>query len=220
MYLLCSTFQRVGALCGGLGRGLAKLKAVSGDSGDEWLVEPDYHHQGRLGTAGYARWAHRAAEECIKYLPTPPDHQCDTRPLNRGHYGFSQGHHRHRPSRGPWPTCRGGGWRSGCPWLGLCASCRSTTAHCSTFQCVGALCGGFGRGLVKLKATSGDSGDEWLVDPKHHHQGRLSTAGCARRGYGAAGRCKQYLLAPPVRHRTLNRGPHGFAQGYHRHRRS
>ena len=44
--------------------------------------------------------------------------------------------------------------------------------------------------MAKLKAVSGDSGDEWLVEPEHHHQGRLSTAGCARRGYGAAGRCE------------------------------
>ena len=64
--------MRRGPLRGGLGRGLAKLKAVSGDSGDEWLVEPDYHHQGRLGTAGHARWAHRAAQECIKYLLALP----------------------------------------------------------------------------------------------------------------------------------------------------
>ena len=64
-------------------------------------------------------------------------HQSDTGHLNWGHYGFAQGHHRHRPSRGPRLTCRDGGRRSGCPWLGLCASCRSTTAHWSTFQCVG-----------------------------------------------------------------------------------
>ena len=53
--------------------GFAKLKAVSGDSGDEWLVEPDWHHQGRLSTAGYARRAHRAAQECMKYLLAPPE---------------------------------------------------------------------------------------------------------------------------------------------------
>ena len=52
--------------------GFAKLKAVSGDSGDEWLVEPDWHHQGRRSTEGYARRAHRAAQECIKYLLALP----------------------------------------------------------------------------------------------------------------------------------------------------
>ena len=56
--------------------GFAKLKAVSGDSGDEWLVEPDWHHQGRLSTAGYARRAHRAAQECMKsLLALPVRHQ-------------------------------------------------------------------------------------------------------------------------------------------------
>jgi hypothetical protein len=45
--------------------GFAKLKAVSGDSGDEWLVEPDWHHQGRRSTEGYARRAHRAAQVAI-----------------------------------------------------------------------------------------------------------------------------------------------------------
>jgi len=102
--------------------------------------------------------------------------------------------------------CRGGGRRSGCPWLGRCTSCRSTTAPCSTCQCVGAPCGGFGRGLVKLKAVSGDSGDEWLVEPAYHHQGRLGTAGYARRAHRAAQECIKYLLAPPERHRTPQLG--------------
>ena len=62
------------------------------------------------------------------------------------------------------------------------------------------LCGGFGRELAKFKAVSGGSEDARLVEPDHHHQGRLSTAGYARRGYGAAamgplGGVKQLLRA-------------------------
>ena len=36
------------------------------------------------------------------------------------------------------------------------------------------LCGGFGRELAKFKAVSGGSEDARLVEPDHHHQGRLA----------------------------------------------
>lgn len=85
--------------------------------------------------------------------------------------------------------------------LGLvCAHRAAAQQRIGALSSASGLCGGFGRELAKFKAVSGGSEDARLVEPDHHHQGRLSTAGYARRGYGAAamgplGGVKQLLRA-------------------------
>ena len=104
-------------------------------AGGASLAPPRLTQHSRLCSAG--------AQRCIKYLPTPPDHHSTSATPDHSTEvimalpkativtGRLEG-------LGPRVEVEGGGLCA--LGLVLCASCRSTTAHCSTYECVGALC--------------------------------------------------------------------------------